>query len=118
VDPRAGLGYVEKRKVLTLQGLELRTLGRPAHGEYLIFSLCCFFVPLFSPVFLRLFLYILSFSVPLTTACFFPVLFIYIFPLHDSFFIFSLFSFNLVTLFMLFSFCLCQYFVCVSRDNY
>jgi hypothetical protein len=30
VDPRAGLDNVEKRKFLTLPGLELRTLGRPA----------------------------------------------------------------------------------------
>jgi hypothetical protein len=30
VDPRAGLDDVEKRKFLTLPGLELRPLGRPA----------------------------------------------------------------------------------------
>jgi hypothetical protein len=31
VDPRAGLDDVEKRKLLTLPGLELRPLGRPVH---------------------------------------------------------------------------------------
>jgi hypothetical protein len=31
VDPRTGLDVVEKRKFLTLPGLELRPLGRPAH---------------------------------------------------------------------------------------
>jgi hypothetical protein len=31
VDPRARLEYLEKRKFLTLPGLELRSLGRPAH---------------------------------------------------------------------------------------
>jgi hypothetical protein len=36
VDPRAGLDDVEKRKYLTLLGLELRCLGRPAHSQ----SLC------------------------------------------------------------------------------
>jgi hypothetical protein len=35
VDPRAGLDYVEKRKFLILQGLELRTLGRPASSKSL-----------------------------------------------------------------------------------
>jgi hypothetical protein len=30
VDPRAGLDDVEKRKLLALPGLELRTFGRPA----------------------------------------------------------------------------------------
>jgi hypothetical protein len=30
VDPRAGLEDVEKRKFLTLPGLELKPLGRPA----------------------------------------------------------------------------------------
>jgi hypothetical protein len=30
VDPRAGLDDMEKRKLLTLPGLELRPLGRPA----------------------------------------------------------------------------------------
>jgi hypothetical protein len=30
VDPRAGLDDVEKRKFLTLPGLEFRPLGRPA----------------------------------------------------------------------------------------
>jgi hypothetical protein len=30
--PRAGLGDVEKRKVITLLGLELRPLSRPAHS--------------------------------------------------------------------------------------
>jgi hypothetical protein len=30
VDPKAGLGYVEKRKLLTLPGLELQPLGGPA----------------------------------------------------------------------------------------
>jgi hypothetical protein len=32
VGPRAGLNDVEKRKFLTLPGLELRPLGRPAHS--------------------------------------------------------------------------------------
>jgi hypothetical protein len=31
VDLRAGLNEMEKRKFLTLPGLELRPLGRPAH---------------------------------------------------------------------------------------
>jgi hypothetical protein len=35
VDPRAGLDVVEKRKFLTLPGLELRPLGRPAHSQSL-----------------------------------------------------------------------------------
>jgi hypothetical protein len=34
VDPRAGLD-VEKRKFLTLPGLELRTLGRPTRSQSL-----------------------------------------------------------------------------------
>jgi hypothetical protein len=33
VDPRAGLDDVEKRKFLTLPGLELQPLGRPAHSQ-------------------------------------------------------------------------------------
>jgi hypothetical protein len=36
VDPRTGLDDVEKTKFLTLPGLELRPLGRPARGQ----SLC------------------------------------------------------------------------------
>jgi hypothetical protein len=32
VDPRASLDDVEKRKFLTLSGLELRPLGRPARS--------------------------------------------------------------------------------------
>jgi hypothetical protein len=32
VNPRAGLDYFEKRKFLTLPGLELRHLGRPARS--------------------------------------------------------------------------------------
>jgi hypothetical protein len=32
MDPRAGLEGVEKRIFLTLPGLELRILGRPAHS--------------------------------------------------------------------------------------
>jgi hypothetical protein len=36
VCPRAGLDGVEKRKCLTLPGLELRPLGRPARSQ----SLC------------------------------------------------------------------------------
>jgi hypothetical protein len=32
VDPRAGLDDVEKRKFLTLPGLELQPLGRSAHS--------------------------------------------------------------------------------------
>jgi hypothetical protein len=35
VDPRAGLDDVEKRKFLTLPGLELRLLGRPARSQSL-----------------------------------------------------------------------------------
>jgi hypothetical protein len=35
VNPRAGLDDVEKRKFLTLPGLELRPLGRPAHSKSL-----------------------------------------------------------------------------------
>jgi hypothetical protein len=35
VEPRAGLEYLEKRKFLTLPGLELRSLGRPAHSQSL-----------------------------------------------------------------------------------
>jgi hypothetical protein len=33
VEPRAGLDDVEKRKFLTLSGLELRPLGRPARTQ-------------------------------------------------------------------------------------
>jgi hypothetical protein len=35
VGPRAGLDYVEKRKFLTLPGLELRPLSRPARSQSL-----------------------------------------------------------------------------------
>jgi hypothetical protein len=35
VDPIAGLDDVEKRKFLTLPGLELRPLGRPARSQSL-----------------------------------------------------------------------------------
>jgi hypothetical protein len=35
VGPRAGLDDVEKRKFLTLPGLELRPLGRPTHSQSL-----------------------------------------------------------------------------------
>jgi hypothetical protein len=35
VDPRAFLDDLEKRKFLTLLGLELRPLGRPAHSQSL-----------------------------------------------------------------------------------
>jgi hypothetical protein len=35
VDPRASLDDVEKRKFLTLPGLELRPLCRPAHSQSL-----------------------------------------------------------------------------------
>jgi hypothetical protein len=35
VGPRAGLDDVEKRKFLTLLGLELRPLGRPARSQSL-----------------------------------------------------------------------------------
>jgi hypothetical protein len=35
VAPRAGLNAVEKRKFLTLQGLKLRPLGRPARRQSL-----------------------------------------------------------------------------------
>jgi hypothetical protein len=35
VDPRAGLDDVEKKKFLTLLGLELRPLGRPARSQSL-----------------------------------------------------------------------------------
>jgi hypothetical protein len=40
VDPRAGLEDVEERKFLTLPGLELRPLGRPARSQSL-YRLCC-----------------------------------------------------------------------------
>jgi hypothetical protein len=43
VGSRAGLGDVKKRKLFTLSGLELRTLGRPARSQslyQLLFSLC------------------------------------------------------------------------------
>jgi hypothetical protein len=36
MDPRAGLDKVEKKKFLSLTGLELRPLGRPVHSQ----SLC------------------------------------------------------------------------------
>jgi hypothetical protein len=36
MNPRAGLDDVEKRKFLSLVGLELRPLARPAHSQ----SLC------------------------------------------------------------------------------
>jgi hypothetical protein len=35
VDPRAGMDDVEKRKLFTLPGLELRTLGRPVRSQSL-----------------------------------------------------------------------------------
>jgi hypothetical protein len=35
VGPRAGLDDMEKRKLLTLPGLELRPLGRPAPSQWL-----------------------------------------------------------------------------------
>jgi hypothetical protein len=35
VGPRAGLDYVEKKKLLTLPGLELRPLGPPARSHSL-----------------------------------------------------------------------------------
>jgi hypothetical protein len=35
VGTRAGLDYMEKRKFLTLSGLELRPLGRPARSQSL-----------------------------------------------------------------------------------
>jgi hypothetical protein len=35
VNPRAGLDDTEKRKFLTLPGLELRPLGRPVHSQSL-----------------------------------------------------------------------------------
>jgi hypothetical protein len=35
MDPRAGLDDLEKRKFLTLPGLELRPFGRPAHSQSL-----------------------------------------------------------------------------------
>jgi hypothetical protein len=35
VDPRAGLDYIEKRKFLTLPGLELLPLSRPARSQCL-----------------------------------------------------------------------------------
>jgi hypothetical protein len=35
VDPRSGLDNVEKRKFLTIQGLELRPLGQPARSQSL-----------------------------------------------------------------------------------
>jgi hypothetical protein len=39
VVPRIGLGDVKKRKFLTLPGLELRLLGRPALSQ-LLYRLC------------------------------------------------------------------------------
>jgi hypothetical protein len=36
VGPRAGLNDVEKRKFLTLPGLKLRSLGRPARSQVAI----------------------------------------------------------------------------------
>jgi hypothetical protein len=38
VNPRAGLDHVEKRKFLTLPGLELRRLGRPCKIKKLKFT--------------------------------------------------------------------------------
>jgi hypothetical protein len=35
IGPKAGLDDVEKRKFLTLPGLELLPLGRPAHSQSL-----------------------------------------------------------------------------------
>jgi hypothetical protein len=35
VGPRAGLHDMEKRKILIVQGLELRLLGHPAHNQSL-----------------------------------------------------------------------------------
>jgi hypothetical protein len=35
VNPRSGLDDVERRKFLTLPGLELQPLGRPAHSQSL-----------------------------------------------------------------------------------
>jgi hypothetical protein len=35
VDPRDGLDVVEKRKFLTLPGLEIRPIGRPARSQSL-----------------------------------------------------------------------------------
>jgi hypothetical protein len=35
LDPRAGLDDMEKRKFLTLQGLELRPLGCPVRSQWL-----------------------------------------------------------------------------------
>jgi hypothetical protein len=35
VGPRAGLDAVERRKIIHLQGFELRPLGRPAHSQSL-----------------------------------------------------------------------------------
>jgi hypothetical protein len=35
MDSRAGLGDMENRKLLTLPGLELRPLGRPARSQSL-----------------------------------------------------------------------------------
>jgi hypothetical protein len=40
VGSRAGLNFVEKRKLLTLPGLELQPLGRPVRGQSL-YQLCC-----------------------------------------------------------------------------
>jgi hypothetical protein len=36
MDPRVGLDDVEKRKFLTLPGLELRSLGRPALSQCMV----------------------------------------------------------------------------------
>jgi hypothetical protein len=40
VDPRTGLGNMEKRKFLPLPGLKLWPLGHPAHSQ-LLYQLCC-----------------------------------------------------------------------------
>jgi hypothetical protein len=47
VDPRPGLDDVEKRTFLTLPGLELRSLGRPARSQYGVIQ-----IPYFAALFI------------------------------------------------------------------
>jgi hypothetical protein len=46
VSPRAGLDSVEKRKFLTLKGLELQSFGHPAHSQLLLTALPHFNLPI------------------------------------------------------------------------
>jgi hypothetical protein len=62
VDPRAGLKHLEKRKFLTLLGLELRPLGRPAHSQSL-YRFCYVGSPYIDTLFLEKATFILSYTV-------------------------------------------------------